>query len=458
MQDSIEWQGNIPWRKITPNIAAGLLDHFRALDWKLYFTLVFSALLPSIYSTVRLHLLGSLPSDAGVNIASQAAWLGVAFEVLQELLKMPLYSILGSTIFNQAETRNKVKTGLLLLLTVFALTSSGLYIAAPALVKAMAQSPDLHEVTTDYIRIEIFGFFVQSVNDFLIIPMELMKLNKVLLISLLLKMILTVFLDILLLSSFSFSFKLGVQGVAYSSLTTNIVTFLLLLILLQRHLPLHLLTWRTCTFTWLRTWTRLGLYSGLDSLVRNLTYSIVILRSMNLLEEAGTYWTTNTFIWSYLLLPFLPLSEVLRVRVSTSTKEEPHSHVMAPFLLLTLAITLLWLVSIPGWHFVFASVLQVAKPEENISLMFLLLPFYIAFMFGHLLTSVLYALSRTDLIALKSVIGNIVIGSFFGLTTIGVLPLTLTSVSLIFGSGLLLGTLTALALYFFAIKSFNFSL
>ena len=25
----------------------------------------------------------------------------------------------------------------------------------------------------------------------------------------------------------------------------------------------------------------------------------------NLLEEAGTYWTTTTFIWSYLLLPFL---------------------------------------------------------------------------------------------------------------------------------------------------------
>ena len=109
---------------------------------------------------------------------------------------MPLYFILGSSITNQVETRNKVKTGLLLLVTVFALTSSTLYIAAPTLVKAMAQSPDLLEVTTDYIRVEIFGFFVQSVNDFLIIPVQLMKLNKVLLISLLLKMILTISLDI----------------------------------------------------------------------------------------------------------------------------------------------------------------------------------------------------------------------------------------------------------------------
>ena len=146
---------------------------------------------------------------------------------------------------------------------------------------------------------------------------------------------------------------------------------------------------------------------------------------MNLLEEAGTYWTTNNFIWSYLLLPFLPLSEVLKVKVSTSINEQPHHcAVLAPFLLLTLVIALLWLISIPGWDFIFATVLQVPKPEDNISLMFLLLPFYIAFMFGHLLTSVLYALGRTDLIALKSVIGNIAIGSFFVLTATGILPLT----------------------------------
>ena len=439
-------------------MAARILDHLRAMEWKLYFTLCLRALIPSIYSTVRLHLLGSLPSDSGVNIASQVAWLSLAFEVLQELLIMPLYFILGSTITNQVETRNKVKTGLLLMVSVFALTSSTLYVAAPTLVKAMAQSPGLLEVTTDYIRVEIFGFFVQSVNDFLIIPVQLMKLNKVLLISLLLKMILTISLDIVLLSPLSFSFKLGVQGVAYSSLVTNIATFLLLLILLQCHLPLHLLTWRTCTFTWLRTWTRLGLFSGLDSLVRNLTYSIVILRSMNLLEEAGTYWTTTTFIWSYLLLPFLPLSEVLRVKVSTSSKDQPHFAVLAPYLLLALVIALLWLVSIPGWRFVFASVLQVPKPEENMNLLLLLLPFYIAFMFGHLLTSVLYALGKTNLIALKSVIGNIAIGSIFALTVTDLLSFNLTNISLIFGSGLLLGSITSFAIYWIIAKKLKYTL
>ena len=72
-------------------------------------------------------------------------------------------------------------------------------------------------------------------------------------------------------------------------------------------------------FDWIREWFRVGFFSGLESLVRNLVYMLVILRSMNLLSESGLYWTTNTFIWSYILLPFTPLSEVLRLDISRGT-------------------------------------------------------------------------------------------------------------------------------------------
>ena len=41
------------------------------LQWRLYLSLVARALLPTIYSSLRLSLLGDLPSDQGVNIASQ---------------------------------------------------------------------------------------------------------------------------------------------------------------------------------------------------------------------------------------------------------------------------------------------------------------------------------------------------------------------------------------------------
>ena len=41
------------------------------LQWRLYLSLAARALLPTIYSSLRLSLLGDLPSDQGVNIASQ---------------------------------------------------------------------------------------------------------------------------------------------------------------------------------------------------------------------------------------------------------------------------------------------------------------------------------------------------------------------------------------------------
>ena len=43
------------------------------IQYSLYLSLLAKALLPTIYSSVRVSLLGDLPSDAGVNIASQVS-------------------------------------------------------------------------------------------------------------------------------------------------------------------------------------------------------------------------------------------------------------------------------------------------------------------------------------------------------------------------------------------------
>ena len=161
-----------------------------------------------------------------------------------------------------------------------------------------------------------------GVNSFLMIPVQLMVMKRTIACCLLLKMVLTIVLDITFLSSLSLSFQLGVHGVAYTNIITETLACLLTSSLLFSRLRPH---WRTAmSFRWMVTWLDRGLYSGLDSLVRNLVYMLVILRSMNLLTSAGLYWTTNSFIWSYLLLPFLPLSEVLRVDIATAGKTTGH--------------------------------------------------------------------------------------------------------------------------------------
>ena len=169
-------------------------------------------------------------------------------------------------------------------------------------------------------RIEVFGFIFFSMNKFLLIPIELLLMNKVIIASLVLKFILTVLLDFTFLSDFDFSLKLGVNGVAFSNIITEGANTILMAIFIIRTLRND---WsEDWNYKWVQDWFRIGFWSGLDSLIRNLVYMLLILRSMNLLSESGLYWTTNTFIWSYILLPFLPLSEVLRLDISKGIMNE----------------------------------------------------------------------------------------------------------------------------------------
>ena len=133
-----------------------------------------------------------------------------------------------------------------------------------------------------------------------------------------------------------------------------------------------------------------------------------------------------------------------------------HSDKLSGYLVVTLIIVILWALTIPGWDIFYRLVFRVQDPQENVRLTLILFPFYIFFMLGHLLTSVLYGLGYTNYIALKSVLGNILIAATWSLILTSILPLTLLSVSLLFGGGLLLGFITSTVLAFMAIKKMSF--
>ena len=133
-----------------------------------------------------------------------------------------------------------------------------------------------------------------------------------------------------------------------------------------------------------------------------------------------------------------------------------HTDKLSGYFVVTLIILILWALTIPGWDIFYRLVFRVQDPEENVRLTLILFPFYVSFMLGHLLTSVLYGLGYTNYIALKSVLGNILISATWALTLVNILPVTLLSVSLLFGGGLLLGFLTSAVLAFIAVKKANF--
>ena len=81
----------------------------------------------------------------------------------------------------------------------------------------------------------------------------------------------------------------GVNGAAYSSIGTGILILTVSVGSLWRKLHFSTIDLRTgYDYGWFRRWTRVGAYSALDSLIRNVVYLVVVIRTMNLLEEQAS--------------------------------------------------------------------------------------------------------------------------------------------------------------------------
>ena len=68
---------------------------------------------------------------------------------------------------------------------------------------------------------------------------------------------------------------------------------------------------------------------------------------------------------------------------------------MMGYNLMTFVIILCWAVSMPTWSWMFKTFLNVSQPERHVELAMILFPFYVTFMFGELMTSVLLGLGET---------------------------------------------------------------
>ena len=114
-------------------------------------------------------------------------------------------------------------------------------------------------------------------------------------------------------------------------------------------------------FEWLKTWSKIGFFSGLESLIKNAVYLVVVLRAMNKLNEQGSYWVANTFIWNWLLLPILPLSELIKQDIASNLQNEEKKSFwlkLIPYLTFTCFAIILWVVTIPGWKWFLITVLR----------------------------------------------------------------------------------------------------
>lgn len=412
----------------------------KPFDFKLFGTLILFGLLPTIYTTVRIHWLGELPSDAGFNIASQLAWLSILYEIVQEALLAPLYFMLGAARTDAANFTNRLRSGLLVATGCYVLLAIVIATFPNELLHVMSQHPDLMATSASYIRWEAIVGILQAPVQFLIIALVVLKENKAILIVLVVQMVLTISADLVLLSSFSFSFQTGVIGIPLSNGLVHVLLLVFLVGYFQR--KGHRLWSRIpLTFAWMRQWWVVGGYAGLESLIRNAVYLLMILKMMNLMGKQGHYWVFNQFMWGWLLLPVLQLGLVIRRDAGVVGISMVKTHLKSYFRLTGL-ILLGWLITFPFWEGFIRTALNVSDTEKVIRIAITLAPFNALFALNHVLDSLFYGLGKTQYMLYQTLLVNILYyGGFFIAFQQGYFYPSLSSILYLFGVGLVLDAL-----------------
>ena len=418
----------------------------KTVNYRLYFAIVLTGLLPTLYLTVRIFFLGDMPGDWGFNIASQMAWVGLIYEIVQEALILPLFFLLGKSLLKVDELENKVRTGLLVTFSVYSFIALILIVYTRPLVILMAQNPNLVDATVSYVRIESIAALFSTLTRFIVLVFVTMKKPNYMYYLLVVQLFMSVLLDTFLVSSLSFSLNIGVNGIAIANIIVNFTMLALALMLLNRENVKVIFSKAKLSFVWLKEWFHVGKFSGLESFFRNLAFMLMIIRIVNEVAEQGSYWIANNFIWLWLLLPVLALGDLVKREVGEDI-DNIRTKTFGYFIVVTI-IVVAWLVTIPVWKPFIQYVMNVSDYEKIYGIVTFQLIFYITFAYNSIMDSTFYGVGKTDYMLYQSLcIDVFYYGGAYILYITRVFTPTLTTISIMFGVGMVLDFIPTTFLY-----------
>ncbi len=420
------------------------------INYKLFLALIVLALAPTIYTTVRVFFLGQLPGEYSFSIAGQLSWVNLLYEILNEAIILPLFFFVGKVKDDKNEFSNRVRTGMLISLGVYMILSAIVLIFAKPLLTLMATDPSILEASASYIRIESIANIFSILTQFALVALVTVNKSKYLYALTGAKLVLCLVSDTFLVSTLPVSANLGVNGIGYSNIIVNALLLAVSILLLARE-GIKVFAKAKLDFSWAKEFAKIGGISGIESLVRNVAYMVMIARMVNVVGEQGTYWVANNFIWGWLLLPVLQLGELIKQEVATD-KENIRRNSLGYFGI-TAIISVLWLVSIPLWKPFMTHILCFTDVDKLFELVMVLVGFYVLYAIQNVFDSTFYGLGKTNYMLFESVVTNtIYYGIAFILYITGVWTPSLIGIALLFGIGNAFDSVVSLVAYAFLLK------
>ncbi len=410
-----------------------LKSSLKHINWKLFISLLVMGLCPTIYTTLRVFFLGQLPGDYSFSIAGQLSWINLIYEIINEAIILPLYFFMGKVVSNKEEYKNRIKTGLTVSLGIYLVCSILICIFTKPLLSAMATNTEIINESAVYIRIESIANIFSLASSFLLVCLVTLGKSKFVYILTFAKLFLCIIFDTFFVSTLNISANLGVNGIGYSNIIVNLILFIVSAILLKKD-DISIFEKSKLSFKWIKDFVKIGSISGLESFVRNIAYMLMICRMVNVVNEQGTYWVANNFIWGWLLLPITQLGELIKQEVATDEKAIKNNTI--GYFFITIVVCLLWCITIPLWKPFMQNVLQFSDVDKLFNLVMILLGFYVLYALQNIFDCIFYGLGKTNYMLFESVVTNtIYYGIAFILYKSGIWHPTLTGIALLFGIG-----------------------
>lgn len=427
-----------------------LLKSLKHINWRLFAALLVMGLCPAVYTTVRTFFLGNLPGEWSFSIAGQLSWVNLLYEIVNEAIILPLFFFVGKVAENKKEFTNRVRSGLLISFVIYAVFSAGIMVFAEKLLGLMAASPEIISESATYIRIESAANIFGILYSFATVALVALGRNKPVYILTGVKLGLCLVFDTFFVSALPCSLNLGVNGIGISNIIVNLLLFVTAVCLLAKQ-GCNIFDRAGLSFAWAKDFAKTGGISGLESLVRNVAYMLMVSRMVNMVGEQGTYWVANNFIWGWMLLPITQLGEL--IKQETSTDEKAVGNNSLAYFTITGLTCVLWAVLIPVYKPFMKYALNYDEVDKLFELVMVLFGFYVLYAFQNVFDMTFYGRGKTNYMLLESVVTNSVYyGAFFVLYLTGVWTPTLLGIAVMFGCGNLFDSVVSGIVYGYFLK------
>jgi Na+-driven multidrug efflux pump len=383
--------------------------YLKAWDWRIFLFLG----LPNVYQIYRVYLIGNVVPDAsGLAIVSQWQFVGLAVEVFQEGAVLAIFFFLGSQFRTSATIQlDRIKSVFSFILLFAVLITLVIFLFRDAFITVIGTSGEIQGQTRQFLGVSIFSVPFTLLSAAIVVLFEALRKRALVFIMAISNVLLLFAFDSLFFGGHSFSLGWGAIGVAWSTLLSSAMLFALgvVLLLVDMRIPVGKLLVRP-SFGNFGLYVRVGLGSGLDSLVRNVAYFFMIIRLVNTIgaTEIGGYYLAMQILWSFMLVPVLALADSAKALVANASNDLRQVRLLWQASMFIVALFMVvWIAALPGFE-AFARFLSddTALVAHAVTAFGIVFVPYVILSFNTVMDAFFYGLGRTEYLAYQSIITN----------------------------------------------------